>query len=410
MNLQPSCRDPEGRPRALIHHAAVPLRLSPFALPRPFYPNGVHAVRRQQLARIGRREVRRRHPDRLAPSRPALDRPRDAVRPPQPAPGEVQLPVRHGGADQRRGDRLAVFADRVHHVHREPVRGAETPHRFHVAGAPAPEAVVVAQHQLPHGELRSQHVADELLGAEPRQVGREWEHRDAVHARPGEQLSFFVRERQQLRRRRRVDDFERVGLEGHQHALEPPPPRLRPPHDLRQPRLVAAMHAVEGAARPYRPARAHSATTTRGLSRSPTRSATAMRWPFANRATLPSSSFSAGTGRPWRAAARPASSNSRRGRSATSAASSRKSAAVTTWGATASSRRNGPTRVRRSAAKCRPHPKASPTSRARLRRYVPPLTTARNWTSGGAKATSSSSWNSTSRSGSSTGSPRRARR
>src|SRR5437773_2136756 len=118
MNLQPPGRDPEGRPRALIHHAAVPLRLSPFPLPRPFYPNGVHAVRRQQLARIGRGEVRRGHPNRLAPSRPTLDRPRDAVRPPQPAPGEVQLPVRNGGTDQRRGDRLAVFADRVHHAPR----------------------------------------------------------------------------------------------------------------------------------------------------------------------------------------------------------------------------------------------------------------------------------------------------
>src|SRR2546430_13273404 len=68
---------------------------------------------------------------------------------------------------------------------------------------------------------------------------------------------------------------------------------------------------------------------------------------------------------------------------------------------------NGPTRVRTSVARCAPHPNSSPTSRARPRRYVPPLTVARNATSGGAKRTSSSAETRTGRAANATGSPRR---
>ena len=70
----------------------------------------------------------------------------------------------------------------------------------------------------------------------------------------------------------------------------------------------------------------------------------------------------------------------------------------------------GPTNVRVSATRCAPQPSAAPTSRARLRRYVPAVTVARNRTSGGAKSRSSSSRTSTGRGSRATGSPRRARR
>src|SRR5207247_1527851 len=113
--------------------------------------------------------------------------------------------------------------------------------------------------------------------------------------------------------------------------------------------------------------------------------------PLANTAPHPPppSALPAGTGRPCTTAARPAWSSSRAGSSRTSSAGSRSACAATASGATASASRNGPTRVRLRLARCAPQPSASPTSRARLRRYVPPLTVARKPTSGGAKVSSS---------------------
>src|SRR3989441_9857654 len=93
-----------------------------------------------------------------------------------------------------------------------------------------------------------------------------------------------------------------------------PPRLLRAPHDLAQHRLVSAVDPVErpdGRDRGDSAPRHCSTTTTRGLSTSSTRSATAPRAPVANNATPPASRLSLppGTGRPFTTAARPASSS-----------------------------------------------------------------------------------------------------
>src|SRR5256884_304035 len=281
------------------------------------------------------------------------------------------------------------------------------PHNTHVPGPPPPNPVSIPHHHPALPVPRAQPSPDELLRGETRQARRERHQLDPIEPQRRHELPLLVGEREQTRRRRRIHDLERVRVEGDDQARQPL--AACPLHDLRQHRLVPAVHAVERADGGHR-ARHSSATTTRGFSTSPARSATATSCPSAKSATLPSSPFPAGTGRPCITADRPAASSSRRGSSATSVAGSRKSAAVSRSGSTASSSRNGPTRVRTSVARCAPHPNSSPRSRARPRRYVPPLTVARNPTSGGAKRTSSSAETRTGRAGSATGSPPRARR
>src|SRR5213594_203800 len=407
MNLETARVHAERGARALVHHAIVPLAID-------LDPHGIYAIRRQQLARIGRREVDRRHPDRPSPPRTPLHHGPQAVRATQPALGRRQVAVRHGGPDKRRRDRLPVVRHGRDDVHGKPVLARQPPHHLHVARPPAPEPMVVPQNQLLHPEARPQYVAHELLGSEPRQLRRERHHLDPLDAERCRQHALLVGQREQPRRGARVHDLERVRVEGHEQARAPPR-LLRAPHDLAQHRLVSAVDPVErpdGRDRGDSAPRHCSTTTTRGLSTSSTRSATATRAPFANKATHPASRISlpAGTGRPCTTAARTASSSSRAGSSRTSSAGSRSACAVTASGATASASRNGPTRVRLRLARCAPQPSASPTSRARLRRYVPPLTVARKPTSGGAKVSSSSSVTSTRRGRNTTLSPRRARR
>src|SRR5207249_4315101 len=308
------------------HHAIVPLATD-------LDPHGIYAIRWQQLARIGRREVDRRDPDRPSPPRAPLHHGPQAVPATQPALGRRQVAVRHGGPDERRRDRLPVVRHGRDDVHRKPVLARQPPHHLYVARAPAPEPMVVPQNQLLHPEARPQHVAHELLGSEPRQLRRERHHLDPLDAERRRQHPLLVGQREQPRRGARVHDLERVRVERHEQARAPPR-LLRAPHDLAQHRLVSAVDPVErpdGRDRGDSAPRHCSTTTTRGLSTSSTRSATATRAPFANKATHPASRISlpAGTGRPCTTAARPASSSSRAGSSRTSSAGSRSACAVT---------------------------------------------------------------------------------
>src|SRR3989449_3981651 len=133
-------------------------------------------------------------------------------------------------------------------------------------------------------------------------------HLDPLDAERRRQHPLLVGQREQPRRGARVHDLERVRVERHEQARAPPR-LLCAPHDLAQHRLVSAVDPVErpdGRDRGDSAPRHCSTTTTRGLSTSSTRSATATRAPFANKATHPASrsSLPAGTGRPCTTAAR----------------------------------------------------------------------------------------------------------
>src|SRR5207249_3613901 len=164
-----------------------------------------------------------------------------------------------------------------------------------------------------HPGARPQPVAHELLGSEPRQLRRERHHLDPLDAERCRQHALLVGQREQPRRGARVHDLERVRVERHEQARAPPR-LLRAPHDLAQHRLVSAVDPVErpdGRDRGDSAPRHCSTTTTRGLSTSSTRSATATRAPFANKATHPASRISlpAGTGRPCTATSPPRGRN-----------------------------------------------------------------------------------------------------
>src|SRR2546427_569715 len=131
MNLEAARVHAERGARALVHHAIVPLAID-------LDPHGIYAIRWQQLARIWRREVDRRHPDRPSPPRAPLHHGPQAVPATQPALGRRQVAVRHGGPDERRRDRLPVVRHGRDDVHRKPVLARQPPHHLYVARAPAP--------------------------------------------------------------------------------------------------------------------------------------------------------------------------------------------------------------------------------------------------------------------------------
>src|SRR5207247_8847198 len=122
-----------------------------------------------------------------------------------------------------------------------------------------PEPVSVPQHQLLHRELRPQHVPHELLGAESRQLGRERHDLDARDPERADQRALLARERQQPRRRARVQHLERVRVERDQQALEAPPPPSPPPPPPPPP--------TPPRPRPFPPA--HAVHTPRGSSPAP---------------------------------------------------------------------------------------------------------------------------------------------
>src|SRR2546425_2022286 len=316
------------------------------------------------------------------------------------------------GPDQRRRDRLAIVSHGVHHRDRKSFSAAQLFHHLDVAGASAPEPVIIAHHQFPHFILAAKAMAERRC-IELRDFFRERHQHVSFDALRCDELAFLLRQRQQLRRRRWTHHRQRMRVERHKHAG--PAARPRPPEHFREDRLMAAVHAIERSQRDDRAPRAlhhSSATTTRGFKTSPTHSATPSNSSSAKRATRPCASPPdvRASGRPCTTASRSVRLTFRRGKSATKIEASRTAAGVTASGAMASSSRNGPTAVRRSAERCAPHPSAAPMSRARDRRYVPPLTVARNSRSGTAASTISSSRISTGRAAGSTVSPRRARR
>src|SRR3989441_6992103 len=311
------------------------------------------------------------------------------------------------GPDQRRRDRLAIVSHGVHHRDRKSFSAAQLFHHLDVAGASAPEPVIIAHHQFPHFILVTKAMAERRC-IELRDFFRERHQHVLFDALRRDELALLLRQRQQLRRRRWIHDRQRMRVERHEHAG--PAARPRPPEHFREDRLMAAVHAIERSQCDDCSLHHSSATTTRGFKTSPTHSATPSNSSSAKRATRPCASPPDVSARPCTTASRSVRLTFRRGKSATKIDASRTAAGVTASGATASSSRNGPTVVRRSAERCAPHPSAAPMSRARDRRYVPPLTVARNSRSGTAASTISSSRISTGRAAGSTVSPRRARR
>src|SRR5438034_928799 len=280
----------ERRPRPLIHHA--PVRRS-----APLDPHGIYTVGREQLAGVGRRQVDRRDPDGAAATGAAFHHTPQAIGPAEPALRARQVAVGHRRPDQRRRDRLAVVRHGRHDVHDEPVFLGEAPHQLDVARAAAPEPVIVPQHQLLHRELRPQHVPHELLGAESRQLGRERHDLDARDPERADQRALLARERQQPRRRARVQHLERVRVERDQQALEAPPPPSPPPPPAPPPPLPRDAPLPRAAPAPS-PRGCHhsppppppppaSATTPPGLNPSAPPPAPPPRPPLENRATLP---------------------------------------------------------------------------------------------------------------------------
>src|SRR5207249_2050263 len=133
---------------------------SPFPLPWQLDPDCVHAVRRQQFARIEGGEVDGGDPDRPAPPRPALHHAGRAVAPAEPALRRREIAVGDGGPDQRRGDGLPVVPHGVHYIHREPVFPRQPSHQLHVTRPPASEPVELVRRDRKSTRLNSSHVSN----------------------------------------------------------------------------------------------------------------------------------------------------------------------------------------------------------------------------------------------------------
>ena len=148
---------------------------------------------------------------------------------------------------------LVADVHRLDHVHVESAEGAQAPQRLHVPAPPSAESVIVPDHQLAHLAAVEQDPIDELLGAQPREPPVEPDEEHVIERQLRQDLAPLGIGREERRRRLRVHDLERMGLEGHQNAGAPR--RVGPARNLAQHRLVAQVDAVERADRHGAPAR-----------------------------------------------------------------------------------------------------------------------------------------------------------
>jgi hypothetical protein len=103
--------------------------------------------------------------------------------------------------------------------------------------------VIVADDQLSNRATFEQYIAHELFGRQAREVTVEPHQQHIVQRRERQNLEALGARRQERRRRFRVYHFERVRVEGHQHAGSLGRPCS--PIDLLEDRLVPQVHPVE---------------------------------------------------------------------------------------------------------------------------------------------------------------------
>jgi hypothetical protein len=172
----------------------------------------------------------------------------DAVRAAEPLGSVREVPARDGPPDERRRHGTSTGpGDRVDHRHAEAPGGAERLEELHVAHAPAAEAVIVADHELPHAEAGAQDEVDELIGLVRGERAGERDDGDVVQPAVSERLQLLAAGGEQRRCGRRIHHLERMRVEGHQATAQSHGSRA-----LREPGehvAVATVHAVEGAHR-----------------------------------------------------------------------------------------------------------------------------------------------------------------
>src|SRR5688500_6583960 len=81
--------------------------------------------------------------------------------------------------------------------------------------------VVVADEQLRHPEPRSHDDVDEPIGRIRRKCVREWQKREVVDARFGENLELLFRCCEELRSCRWIYNLERMRIEAHHETRQP---------------------------------------------------------------------------------------------------------------------------------------------------------------------------------------------
>src|SRR5215218_1918273 len=353
----------------------------------------VHAVAGRHVA-LGRDEVRGREAQ-LAAALVALDdlagdRERRAEQP----VGVLDRPAEDQAADVAGGHDLAVDLEQRDDAHLEAPVCAQ---QRRVALRPVAEAEV-----LPHAHVRrpqraGQHLVEEALRAAHGELGVERHHDELLDAEAGHELGLALERRQQQRRARRGDDRHRMGVE-RQHGV-------RAADDL----AVAEVHAVEGpdghAPRAWldvgQARDPHARNPTMGFSCAPGRGSAIAMGPSASTSSTSPGAPSGGsptTAWPWAARRAASPSSAIRGRNPSAVPSG------STRAGSASATSNGPTRVRRSSSVY-----ASPRSAIRLRTYVPDEHSMRKPARSSSRQSCSKRYTVTSRSGSSSASPSRAR-
>ena len=107
------------------------------------------------------------------------------------------------------------------------------------------EPVVVTHQEIVHPESTEQDLVDESFGAEGGECRRKRQHGDEIDARLGEDLEFFVTDREEPRCSSRVHHLERVRIERNKEAVHTELARAR--DELAEYVLVTAMYAIEAA-------------------------------------------------------------------------------------------------------------------------------------------------------------------
>ena len=171
------------------------------------------------------------------------DTPADAVGAAKEAGGVGHVTLGEGCAHGRAGDALVFVPEGVHGFDAKADFVAGGLEHGEVALAALAEAEVVADQEVAHTEAVDEHVFDEGFGGEPGEFLVEAADVEPVDALAFEQQDFFAKRCEASGAIFMGEVFPRVWLEGEHRGGKAGGLRLCP--QLRQQRLVAAVHAIE---------------------------------------------------------------------------------------------------------------------------------------------------------------------
>jgi hypothetical protein len=236
VDLERQCAITERGTWTEIHHSAKTTTRRP-------YQDGVYTGWREKFARRRECDIERRESKQPSATIALSDAAGEGVPPAQESSSILQLAVRNGSSYRAGRDGNARRGNSLDDSDGKVARSTQLAKQLYPTLACTTQAVVMADQELAHAISVQQDVLDEVSGAVRGKRRREAQHDHVAQSRFREHLQLLDSRRQQQWRGWRIDDFERMGLEGDEQAWQTA--LRRPLNQPSQQVTVADVHTIE---------------------------------------------------------------------------------------------------------------------------------------------------------------------